>query len=104
MYPDTKSKVRRPPCRVLILFIALFVPLQMGCYRSSAYRGDGKIIAVRLGNWLMSCTYYEVSLGSINLKNKSKSTFAVVRERKLSELLMKHTEHISNRERRLNIH
>ena len=48
-----------------------------GCYRSSAYRGDGKIVAVRLGNWLMSCKYYGISLGSINLTKKSKKTFAM---------------------------
>ena len=78
MYPDTQSKIRRARCRVLISFIAVvFLFPIMGCYRSRAYRGDGKIIAVRLGDWLMSCTYYEVSLGPIDLTNKSKKAFTM---------------------------
>lgn len=67
-----------PRCRVAIVFIAaVFLFPAMGCYRARAYRGDGKMIAVRLGNWLMSCRYYGVSLGSIDLTNKSKRTFTL---------------------------
>jgi hypothetical protein len=71
-------EIQLAPCKVPITFIAIcFLFPMTGCYSARAYRGDGRMIAVRLGPWLMHCTYYGVELGSIDLTKKSKNTFTM---------------------------
>ncbi len=46
-----------------------------GCYRVKTYRGDGRIVAIRVGNWFINCTRYTVLLGPINLAKKNARVF-----------------------------
>lgn len=71
-------EIQLAPRKVPIALIATcFLFSMTGCYSARAYRGDGKMIAARLGSWLMHCTYYGVELGSIDLTKKSKRTFTM---------------------------
>jgi hypothetical protein len=71
-------EIQLAPRKVSIAFIAIsFLFATTGCYSARAYRGDGRMIAVRLGPWLMQCTYHGVELGSIDLTKKSQKHFTM---------------------------
>lgn len=70
--------VRRIAHNVVIslTLVALVLPM-MGCYGTRVYRGDGKIVKVRVGGWFLNCAYYKVSLGSIDFTKKCRKTFTM---------------------------
>jgi len=61
----------------MALAISMFLLLLAGCYSTKIYRGDGRIAKVRVGSWLSNCTFYEVSLGSIDFTKKGRKVFSL---------------------------
>jgi hypothetical protein len=71
-------QVRLTPRRVVIALVVVVLAFPvMGCYRTKIYRGDGKIVKVRVGNWLLNCDRYKVSLGSIDFTKKGRKAFTM---------------------------
>jgi hypothetical protein len=57
------------------LLLAISVASITGCYRVKTYRGDGRIVAIKVGNWFINCTRYTVLLGPIDLAKKNVRVF-----------------------------
>lgn len=81
-YParPTVFHVRLAPRRIgVAMVVGLFLLPMMACYRYSikTYRGDGRIVKIRVGNWLLNCDYYVVSLGSIDFTLKGTKAFTM---------------------------
>lgn len=66
-----------PRTVVMALIMIVFLLPLMGCYKTKTYRGDGRIVKVRVGSWLMNCAFYKVSLGSIDFTQKGRKVFTM---------------------------
>jgi len=62
---------------VMALVIVVSLLSLLGCYKTKSYRGDGKMVGIRVGSWLFHCTYYKVTLGSVDFTKKSMNTFTL---------------------------
>src|SRR5437867_4129409 len=63
--------------RLGLLLVILSMAGFAACYTRKAYRGDGKIFAVKVGNFFLGCTWYKVSLGPIDLATKNTKVFTM---------------------------
>lgn len=68
--PDTIRKA-------IILCTVLWFIASTGCYSAKKYRGSGRIVAVKVGNFWLHCMSYTVLLGPVDLNKKNKVVFAL---------------------------
>ena len=63
-------------CRAISISFLIFLLVgTTGCYKAKTYRGDGRIVVSRVGNWFINCTRYTVLFGPIDLTKKNVRIF-----------------------------
>jgi hypothetical protein len=61
--------------RISILLLTFSFVGTTGCYKAKTYKGDGKMIVTRVGNWFINCTKYSLLLGTVDLAKKNVTAF-----------------------------